>query len=42
MSDDETFEKNDAGASDTIPTPCSDIKKGGYVMLKGYPCKVNL
>ena len=40
MSDDETFETNESGASDTIPTPCSDVKKGGYCMLKGQPCKV--
>jgi len=39
--EDETFEQNDAGASQTIPTPCSDIKKGGYAMLKGLPCKVS-
>jgi len=40
MSDDETFQTTDAGASHTVPTPCSDVKKGGYCMLKGYPCKV--
>jgi len=40
MSDDETFQTTDSGASHTVPTSCSDVKKGGYVMLKGYPCKV--
>ena len=40
MSDDEQFQSGDSGATDTIPTPCGDLRKGGYVMLKGYPCKV--
>ena len=40
MSDDEEFQNVDTGASNTIPTPCGALRKGGYVMLKGYPCKV--
>lgn len=40
MSDDENFETTESGASNTVPTPCGDLKKGGYAMLKGYPCKV--
>jgi translation initiation factor 5A len=41
MSDDENeFEKGDAGSADCTPALLGDIKKGGYCMLKGYPCKV--
>ena len=29
-----------AEASKTYPTPCSSLRKGGYVMLKGHPCKI--
>ena len=40
MSDNEEFEKGDAGSADTTPVQCGSIKKGGYCMLKGNPCKV--
>lgn len=41
MSDDEyAIEKTDAGASETIPMEAGQIKKGGYMMIKGKPCKV--
>lgn len=41
MSDDEnTFEKGDAGSADCTPISYGDVKKGGYCMLKGFPCKV--
>jgi translation initiation factor 5A len=29
-----------AGSSDTYPEQCSKMRKGGYVMIKGRPCKV--
>lgn len=38
MSDDE-FQKGDAGSTHTYPEAAGSIKKGGYVMLKGHPCK---
>lgn len=42
MSDDEnTFEKGDSGAADCTPSTYGDVKKGGYCMLKGFPCKVS-
>eukprot|EP01083_Nonionella_stella_P079572 218430_1 len=41
MSDSEyAIESADAGASATIPMEAGQIKKGGYMMIKGKPCKV--
>ena len=40
MSDDEDFAGADAGGSDTYPLEAGQIKKGGYIMIKGHPCKV--
>jgi translation initiation factor 5A len=34
------MENADSGASDTIPMEAGQIKKGGYMMIKGKPCKV--
>merc|ERR1712151_279175 len=38
--DDYVIESADAGASATIPCEAGQIKKGGYMMIKGKPCKV--
>jgi translation initiation factor 5A len=38
--DDHTFEQGDAGSADCTPIAYGDVKKGGYCMLKGFPCKV--
>jgi len=41
MSDDDyEIEVTDAGASATIPMDAGQIKKGGFMMIKGRPCKV--
>src|SRR5205809_79977 len=40
MSDDETFETADAGSSHTFPTSAGDLKKGDFVCIKGFPCRV--
>ncbi|KAL7497465.1 hypothetical protein ACHAWT_007436 [Skeletonema menzelii] len=41
MSDNEyNIESADAGASETIPMEAGQIKKGGFIMIKGKPCKV--
>jgi translation initiation factor 5A len=40
MSDNEEFDQGDAGSTDTTPQQAGTIKKGGYCMLKGFPCKV--
>lgn len=37
---DEEFEQVDAGASDTFPKSCGDIKKNGFMVINGRPCKV--
>jgi len=36
----DTFENVASGASATFPMQCSSIKKGGYAVMKGRPCKV--
>lgn len=38
MSDNE-FEKNESGSL-TYPTTAGNIKKGGHILIKGFPCKV--
>jgi len=39
--DTETFESADAGSSHTYPMEGGQIRKGGYIMIKGNPCKVS-
>ena len=38
--DDETFEAVDSGASMTFPCSAGNLKKGEYVCIKGFPCKI--
>mmetsp|Transcript_20081 Transcript_20081/g.41370 ORF Transcript_20081/g.41370 Transcript_20081/m.41370 type:complete len:159 (+) Transcript_20081:92-568(+) len=38
--DDYEIEVVDAGASATIPMEAGQVKKGGYMMIKGKPCKI--
>lgn len=40
MSDDETFEGQVNAGALTYPIQCSALRKGGYAMLKGKPCKI--
>jgi len=40
MSDDTTFNVASSGASKTFPAQCSSLRKGGHVVLKGFPCKI--
>eukprot|EP00331_Platyophrya_macrostoma_P013977 CAMPEP_0176431868 /NCGR_PEP_ID=MMETSP0127-20121128/15054_1 /TAXON_ID=938130 /ORGANISM="Platyophrya macrostoma, Strain WH" /LENGTH=160 /DNA_ID=CAMNT_0017813929 /DNA_START=151 /DNA_END=633 /DNA_ORIENTATION=- len=37
---DETFDKVESGASMTYPMQVGSLKKGGYAMLNGKPCKI--
>merc|ERR1712117_348756 len=40
MSDDENFEGADAGGALVYPMQCSALRKNGFVMMKGHPCKI--
>lgn len=38
--DDHEYATASAGASKTYPLQCSALRKNGFVMIKGRPCKV--
>lgn len=39
-SSDSDFFVGDADTSLTFPVKCSSVRKGGYAMLQGFPCKI--
>ncbi|TNN71395.1 Eukaryotic translation initiation factor 5A-2 [Liparis tanakae] len=38
--EDVDFTTAESVASDTFPMQCSSLKKDGYVVIKGFPCKI--
>lgn len=40
--EEETFESADAGASLTYPMAAGSIRKNGFIVIKGRPCKVSI
>jgi len=40
MDDDSDFQQVGSGASTTFPAQCSSLRKNGFVVIKGFPCKI--
>lgn len=40
MDEGDDYSSANAGASKTYPVQCSSLRKNGFVMIKGRPCKV--
>lgn len=40
MAENEEFETTGSGASLSYPNQCSALRKNGYVLIKGRPCKI--
>lgn len=40
MSDQEDFQEASSGAANTYPMQCSALRKNGFVVIKGFPCKI--
>ena len=40
MSEEHDFESADAGAAESVPAQASSLRKNGFVLIKGHPCKI--
>jgi len=40
MDDESDFQQTSSGASSTYPAQCSSLRKNGFVVIKGFPCKI--
>ena len=40
MSDSDDFQQTEQVGSGIYPTQCSALRKNGFVVLKGFPCKI--
>ena len=40
MSGHDDFEQTEQTGSETFPMQCSALRKNGFVVLKGFPCKI--
>eukprot|EP01115_Flamella_aegyptia_P005839 TRINITY_DN24601_c0_g1_i1.p1 TRINITY_DN24601_c0_g1~~TRINITY_DN24601_c0_g1_i1.p1 ORF type:complete len:157 (+),score=71.58 TRINITY_DN24601_c0_g1_i1:46-516(+) len=40
MSEETEFHQAESGASKTFPMQCSALRKNGFVVIKGFPCKI--
>jgi len=40
MDDENDFQQATSGASTTYPAQCSSLRKNGFVVIKGFPCKI--
>jgi len=41
MAEEEEFQQQDSGAAHAAPKEAGQIRKGGFIMIKGRPCKVS-
>lgn len=40
MSDDDDYDAADSGAANCTPLAAGDARKGGFILIKGKPCKI--